>query len=174
MEFMFKHSVIKDVIFVRRKKFTDFRGNLVKEFEALPFNKYFSTDFKEEYVSISKKGVLRGLHFQREPKPQGKFVSVVNGSIFDVAVDLRPSSITYLKHVAYYLYGETADALWIPEGFAHGFLSLEDNTIVINRSSNEYDAELEGGLKWDDPKLAIQWPIKEPILSEKDKLWKYL
>ncbi len=174
MQFQFMQSDIKDVILIRRKKFSDFRGSLIKEFEVTPFKNYFSTDFKEEYVSISRKGVLRGLHYQLEPKPQGKFVSVIYGSILDVAVDLRPSSKTYLKHVSNRLNAESGDAVWVPEGFAHGFLALEDNTVVINRSSSEYDPNKEAGIRWDDPKLAIDWPIKDPILSEKDKLWKYL
>ncbi len=174
MQFEFIRSDIENVILVRRKRFADFRGCLIKEFEATPFEDYFSTKFREEYISVSKKGVLRGLHYQLEPKPQGKFVSIISGSIMDVAVDLRPSSKTYLRHVTNYLNNKSGDAVWVPEGFAHGFLALEDNTIVVNRSSNEYDPNLEAGLRWDDPMLKIEWPIKEPVLSEKDKQWKYL
>ncbi|MEM0135203.1 MAG: dTDP-4-dehydrorhamnose 3,5-epimerase [Thermoplasmatales archaeon] len=154
--------------------FTDESGSLVKEFENTPFSNYFSTNFKEEYISVSKKYVLRGLHYQRNPKPQGKFISVIMGSIFDVAVDVRDDSPNYLKYVSVVLKSETGDSLWIPAGFAHGFLALEDNTIILNRCTNEFDPLLEGGIKWNDPKIGIEWPITKPILSTKDESWALL
>ncbi|MEM0136303.1 MAG: dTDP-4-dehydrorhamnose 3,5-epimerase, partial [Thermoplasmatales archaeon] len=162
------------VILIRRKIFPDGRGSLIKEFEETPFSDYFSTNFKEEYISVSKKYVLRGLHYQRNPKPQGKFISVIMGSIFDVAVDLREDSPNYLKYVSAVLKSGSGDSLWIPEGFAHGFLALEDNTIILNRCTNEFDPSLEGGIKWNDPKIGIEWPITKPILSTKDDGWALL
>ena len=174
MQFCFSRTEIQEVVMIKRKIFSDLRGILIKEFEITPFANYFPTEFQEEYVSISKKNVLRGLHFQRDPKPQGKYLSVLSGKIFDVAVDLRVDSPTYLKHVANVLSSETSDAVWVPAGFAHGFLALEDNTVVFNRCTNEYNSFLEAGLRWDDPNLNIKWPIMNPILSEKDKSWEFV
>jgi dTDP-4-dehydrorhamnose 3,5-epimerase len=174
MEFTFSPLDLKDVILIKRKVFSDKRGSLIKEFEKTPFERQFSTSFKEEYVSVSRKSVLRGIHFQRDPKPQGKYVSVLRGSIFDVAVDIRRASETYLMYTTVYLDAENAEALWIPEGFAHGFVSLEDDTVVVNRCTNEYDQALEGGLLWNDKELGINWPVNEPLLSEKDLNWKPL
>ena len=124
--------------------------------------------------SISKKNVLRGLHLQREPKPQGKLISVVTGEIFDVAVDIRPQSLTYLKYVSKTLSTESNESVWIPPGFAHGFVALSEEVIVLNRCTNELDPSLERGIRWNDPLVNIQWPISEPILSDKDNNWPLL
>ena len=174
MPFEFFRIDNTDVINVRRKIFPDDRGQLVKEYENTPFKSFFSTNFLEEYVSFSKKNILRGLHYQKYPLPQGKFISVLNGSIFDVAVDLRTTSSYNMKYVSSILTAERGESVWIPEGFAHGFLALEDNTIVLNRCTNEFDPAMEGGIRWDDPKLNIKWPINNPILSEKDNNLPYL
>ncbi|MEM3191150.1 MAG: dTDP-4-dehydrorhamnose 3,5-epimerase [Candidatus Parvarchaeota archaeon] len=174
MQFEFTQLKDSGVILIRRKIFPDSRGSLIKEFEETPFSRFFSTVFKEEYVSISKKYVLRGLHYQKNPKPQGKFISVITGSIFDVAVDLRKDSPNYLKYVSAILKSDAGDSLWVPEGFAHGFLALEDDTIVLNRCTNEFDSGLEGGIRWNDPKIGVKWPVNNPILSEKDSTWNLL
>jgi dTDP-4-dehydrorhamnose 3,5-epimerase len=174
MEFEFKKGEIDGIVFIKRKYFPDNRGSLTKEYESTPFYETIKESFKEEYISVSKKYVLRGLHFQKSPKPQGKLISVIKGEIFDVAVDLREPSKDYLKHITKYMSAESRESIWIPPGFAHGFLSLSEESVVINRCTNEFDPSLEGGVRWDDPKLNIEWPIKAPVLSEKDKTWALL
>lgn len=174
MEFKFSRIKGTDVLLITRKIFPDERGNITKEYEETPFKEHFPANFKEEYVSFSKKNVLRGLHFQRNPFPQGKFISVISGSILDIVVDLREDSENYLKYVSCTLKPETGYAVWIPEGYAHGFLSLEDNTVILNRCTNEFNQLLEGGISWNDPKIGIEWPINNPILSDKDRKWPYL
>ena len=174
MEFEFKKGEIDGVVFIKRKYFPDNRGSLTKEYEVTPFYETVNESFKEEYISVSKKYVLRGLHFQKNPKAQGKLISVLKGEIFDVAVDLRESSKNYLKHVAKYLSAESRESIWIPPGFAHGFLNLSEDSIVINRCTNEFNSSLEGGVRWNDPVLNIKWPINTPLLSEKDRNWSLL
>ena len=126
-------------------------------------------DFKQDNHSKSPKNVLRGLHYQLEPYAQGKLVKVVTGRIFDVAVDIRKGSPTFGKGVSAELSEENKQILWIPPGFAHGFLSLEDNTNVLYKSTNEYNKESERGILWNDPEIGVKWPVSNPILSEKDK-----
>ena len=174
MEFEFKKGEIDEVVFIKRKYFPDNRGSLTKEYEVTPFYETVNESFKEEYISVSKKYVLRGLHFQKNPKAQGKLISVLKGEIFDVAVDLRETSKNYLKHVAKHLTAESRESIWIPPGFAHGFLSLSEDSIVINRCTNEFNSSLEGGVRWNDPVLNIKWPINTPLLSEKDRNWSLL
>ena len=101
-------------------------------------------------------------------------ISVLKGEIFDVAVDLRDQSKNYLKHVEKYLSAESRESIWIPPGFAHGFLNLSEDSIVINRCTNEFDPSLEGGVRWNDPMLNIKWPTNTPLLSEKDRNWPLL
>src|SRR5690554_2080678 len=121
---------------------------------------------------MSQKGVLRGLHFQNPPFQQGKLVRVVKGSVLDVAVDLRKNSPTYGQHFKVILSEENKLQMYIPEGFAHGFLTLEDQTIFSYKCTNVYHPESEGGLRWNDPDLNIDWGIDQPLLSEKDKVHK--
>ncbi|MCW6157979.1 MAG: dTDP-4-dehydrorhamnose 3,5-epimerase [Thermoplasmatales archaeon] len=174
MSFEFTPARISGVVFIKKKYFSDTRGALMKEYEITPFANVVSDPFKEEYISNSKKNVLRGLHFQREPKAQGKLISIIKGQIFDVAVDIRPLSPTYLRYVSKTLSAESNESIWIPPGFAHGFLSLSEESIVLNRCTNEFDPTLEGGIRWDDPLVNIHWPISEPILSDKDNNWPLL
>ena len=174
MEFEFKECEIDGIVVIKRKYFKDNRGSLTKEYEATPFYGTIKESFKEEYISVSKKGVLRGLHFQKSPKPQGKLISVIKGEIFDVAVDIREQSKHYLKHITKYMSAESRESIWIPPGFAHGFLSLSDEAIVLNRCTQEFDPSLEGGIRWNDPILNIKWPSKDPILSWKDNSWNFL
>jgi dTDP-4-dehydrorhamnose 3,5-epimerase len=174
MEYEFIHSSIPDVVYIRKKFFSDIRGTLIKEYETTPFSELIKVGFLEEYISISKRNVLRGLHYQKNPKPQGKLISVIDGEILDVAVDVREGSPHYLKYVSKRLNGESNESIWIPPGFAHGFLSLTENSVVLNRCTNEFDQSLEGGVRWDDPAINIQWPLSDPILSDKDSKWKFL
>ena len=127
--------------------------------------------FVQDNHSCSQKGVLRGLHFQREPYAQGKLVRVVQGKVWDVAVDIRPNSKTYGEWVGVELSAENKTMFWIPEGFAHGFLALEDNTQFLYKTTNYYNKESEGAIIWSDTTLKIDWPLNKVdkvILSDKD------
>ena len=126
-------------------------------------------EFVQDNQSMSQKGVVRGLHFQAPPYAQGKLVRVLQGSVMDVAVDLRKNSSTYGQHIKVILSAENKKMFYIPEGFAHGFVTLEDNTVFSYKCTNYYHPQSEGGVLWNDPDLAINWEVENPILSEKDK-----
>ena len=118
-----------------------------------------------------RKGTLRGLHFQNAPHAQGKLVRVLKGSIYDVAVDVRPGSATYGKWVGATLTAEAGEQLWVPRGFAHGYVTTADDTELFYKVDGDYAPQLEGGLIWNDPDLGIEWPLNgEPLLSDKDKI----
>ena len=171
MEFQFKKCRIPDVIIVKKKYFPDNRGSLIKEYELTPFLPMTGAPFFEEYISISAENVLRGLHYQKEPKAQGKLISVIKGEIFDVAVDIRKDSKTFLNYVVNIINSDSNESIWIPPGFAHGFLSLTEGSVVLNRCTTEIFLSLENGVLWNDPVIDIVWPTKNPILSEKDGKW---
>lgn len=127
--------------------------------------------FVQDNHSLSQKGVLRGLHYQKSPYAQGKLVRVVQGRAWDVAVDIRPNSETYGEWAGIELSAENKTMFWIPEGFAHGFIALEDNTQFLYKATNYYNKESEEAIVWNDPMLAIEWPLNqvgEVIVSEKD------
>lgn len=124
--------------------------------------------FPQENISYSKKGVIRGLHFQRPPYAQGKLVTVIRGKVLDVAVDLRPDSPTFGKVYTCLLDGEKHNQLMVPEGFAHGFAALEES-IFHYKCTNVYSRAHESGIVWNDPELNIQWPVEKPLISEKDR-----
>ena len=175
MPFEFKRLEIPDVILITPKAFGDERGFFMESYKESEFKANGITfDFKQDNHSKSSKNVLRGLHYQLEPYAQGKLVKVVTGRIFDVAVDIRKGSPTFGNWVSAELSEENKQMLWIPPGFAHGFLSLEDNTNVLYKSTNEYNKESEGGILWNDPEIGIKWPVDKPILSEKDKKYTLL
>lgn len=161
---------IAEVILFEPRAFEDERGLFFESFSQKAFEQAVGhpVTFVQDNHSISKKGVLRGLHFQRAPFAQGKLVRVVRGSAFDVAVDIRQGSPTYGKWVAETLTGKNRKQLWIPEGFAHGFMALEDETEFLYKTTNYYDKASEGGLRWDNPSLGIEWPSADPIVSDKD------
>ena len=125
-------------------------------------------EFVQDNVSISKKNVIRGLHFQSEPYSQGKLVSVLKGSIFDVAVDIRKNSDTFGKYIGVYLDDVNRKRLYVPVGFAHGFCTLSDENIVLYKNTKEYSQSHERGIIWNDSEIGIDWPCESPILSEKD------
>ena len=132
------------------------------------------TSFIEDFTSYSRRGVLRGLHFQRMPHMQDKLVRCTKGEIFDVAVDCNPASDTYGQHVFAYLRGDEQTSLYIPGTYAHGFCVLSDEAIVEYKLSDTYHPESVGGARFDDPFLNISWPISSPILSQQDTAWPLL
>lgn len=152
----------------------DNRGYFVKTYDEEEFKeKGLNLNFVQDDQSCSSKGVLRGLHFQKE-HPQGKLVRVVRGKVFDVGVDLRKNSKTYGKWIGMILSDENKRQLFLPKGFAHGLLALEDNSIFLYKVDEFYYPDDEGGLKYDDEDIGIEWPlgdIKKVIITDKDKSW---
>ena len=168
MPFKFERKSIPDVVVVEKRSFEDERGFFEETYKESPFKEFgINRIFLQDNHSFSKKGVLRGLHFQRFPQAQGKLVSVISGKIFDVAVDLRPESKHLGKWVYEYLSADNHKMLWIPEGFAHGFVAMEDSH-VIYKATNEFHQELDDGIIWNDTDLKIEWPLSKCIVSEKD------
>ena len=160
---------IEGLIIIEPQIFKDSRGAFFESWNAKKFKKLgISEDFVQDNQSVSSKGVLRGLHFQNPPYAQAKLVRVIEGSVLDVAVDLRKNSSTYGKHVSVILTEQNNKSFFIPKGFAHGFLSLEDNTVFNYKCSDYYNKESEGSLLWNDEDLKIDWQIDNPLVSEKD------
>lgn len=148
--------------------FPDARGSFFEAFRAERYAAHgIPAQFAQDSVSESRKGVLRGLHFQW-PHAQGKLVYVLAGDVFDVAVDVRSGSPTFGKWEGHRLSASNRAQLWIPEGFAHGFLALTDRAVFAYKCTAPYDPASEQAIRWDDEDLAIDWPIREPVLSPKD------
>lgn len=154
----------KDLSVFHSKSHADTRGY----FRELVLEKEVKTKLRFYVVSKSKKNVLRGLHFQKK-NPQGKFLSVLKGEIFDVALDCRPGSKTFGKHFKILLSEKNCKSIYIPPGFAHGFLGMKKENIVMYGCTQYRDAKSESGIIWNDPYLKIKWPKSKPILSAKDK-----
>ncbi|HET8793273.1 MAG TPA: dTDP-4-dehydrorhamnose 3,5-epimerase [Nitrososphaeraceae archaeon] len=170
MVFTFKKLKIPDVILIEPQLFSDKRGFFYESFKESNFLSWGITmRFVQENFSHSMKGVIRGLHFQKNPRAQVKLVTVIKGKIFDVAVDIRKNSPTFGKWVGEILSEENHRSIYIPEGFAHGFCVLSDSADVLYKTSNEYSPENERGIIWNDPTIGISWAIEKPIISEKDK-----
>lgn len=161
---------IDGLLLLRPRLFQDERGSFCETWNQAAFDEAVGEQvrFVQANESRSKAGVLRGLHFQRPPHAQGKLVRVVQGSVLDVAVDLRQGSPTFGQHYAAKLSGENRWQFYVPAGFAHGFLTLEDDTVFHYLCTAQYHPESEGGLRWDDPDLGIKWGVDEPELSAKD------
>lgn len=159
---------LKDCVVIEPKVFGDSRGFFL---EAWHEEKYQEAGIKGKFVqdnrSRSSRNVLRGLHFQRT-KPQGKLVSVIAGEVYDVAVDLRPDSETFGQYVGVILSGEKNNQLYVPPGFAHGFCVISEYADFHYKCTDFYDPKDEGGIIWNDPDIAIDWPVTSPLLSEKD------
>ena len=155
---------IKDLLIIKKETYKDKRGFL----RELYRENLLSKKFIFEILSSSSKDVIRGLHLQKK-NSQGKYVTVLNGKAFDVAVDLRKNSKTFGQYVSIILSGKQNVSFYIPEGFAHGFCALENNTIMHYKCTNYRDEKSELGLIWNDPKINIKWPIKKPIISKKDR-----
>jgi len=148
--------------------FGDARGFFFESFNTEKLGPHgLHPKFVQGNVSSSSRGVLRGLHYQW-PNPQGKYVSVVEGEVWDVAVDIRRGSPTFGKWTAVVLSAENKRHFWIPEGFAHGFVTLSERAVFTYLCTATYDAKADAGVRWDDPALAIDWPVSAPLLSDKD------
>ncbi len=161
---------IPDLFIIQPAVYADERGYFYESYNKTVFEKCgIHADFIQDNQSLSQKGVLRGLHFQNPPFAQGKLVRTIKGAIYDVAVDIRKNSPTYGKYFGFELNETNKTMLWIPPGFAHGFLTLENNTIFSYKCTNVYNKAAEDSLLWNDPTLAIDWKVNNPILSEKDK-----
>ena len=161
---------LQDAKIIIPKVFEDERGYFFESFNLENFqNQLGAYTFVQDNQSLSQKGVLRGLHFQNPPFAQGKLVRVLAGSVLDVIVDIRKSSPTYGEHFSYTLCATQKHALWVPPGFAHGFLTLEDHTVFFYKVTNYYHKASEGCIAYNDKDLGIDWGIEEPILSDKDK-----
>jgi dTDP-4-dehydrorhamnose 3,5-epimerase len=163
-----KKLSIPEVILIEPKIFSDKRGFFFENFKEDDFLSNGITKMIQDNISHSTQGVIRGLHYQKNPKAQAKLVSVITGKIFDVAVDIRKKSPTFGKWVGEILSDQNHRSLYIPDGFAHGFSVLSEEANVLYKVSNEYSIENEGGIKWNDPTIGVQWSIKQPIISEKD------
>ena len=165
------NTKIKDLKIIEPAVFADDRGYF---FESYSYQKLkdlgIDKIFVQDNESKSQKGVLRGLHFQNPPFAQAKLVRVVKGAVLDVAVDIRKNSPTYGQHVSVELSEQSKRLFYIPEGFAHGFLTLEDDTIFSYKCSQFYNKASEGSLRWNDETLAINWNCENPLLSDKDKI----
>lgn len=169
MPFDFKKLDIQEVFLIKPNSFEDQRGFFMETFKESDFIKNgIDTKFMQDNFSHSVRGVIRGLHYQTNPKAQAKLVSVITGKIFDVAVDIRKGSPTYGKWVGEILSQENHKMLYIPEGFAHGFCVLSEQADVLYKVNQEYSPENEKGILWNDDEIKIKWPINNPILSQKD------
>ena len=171
MVFTFKKLQISEVILVTSQSFIDQRGFFLESFKDSEFSTNgINTKFVQDNFSHSTHGVLRGLHYQKNPKAQAKFVTALRGKIFDVAVDIRKNSPTFGQWVGEILSDENHKSLYIPEGFAHGFSVLSEEADVFYKVNNEYSPENERGVLWNDPQINIKWPIDTPILHDKDSV----
>ncbi len=167
----FERTSIEDVILIKPTLFGDDRGYFFESFHQQKFNEFVGKqiNFAQDNESKSSKNVLRGLHFQAPPFAQGKLVRVIQGSVLDVALDIRKSSKTYGQFVSFVLSADNKMQAFIPEGFAHGFLTLEDQTIFQYKCTNYYHPQSEGSILWNDSALSIPWNVEQPILSPKDE-----
>ncbi|TNE78631.1 MAG: dTDP-4-dehydrorhamnose 3,5-epimerase [Bacteroidetes bacterium] len=166
-----KHIPIDGPLVIQPKVFFDERGYFFESFNQAKFTEAGVQEvFVQDNQSMSQKGAVRGLHFQAPPHAQGKLVRVIQGAVYDVIVDIRKNSPTYGQHFGIELSASNFTTFWIPAGFAHGFSTLEDNTIFQYKCTDLYHKESEGGILWNDPDLNIDWKVANPILSEKDQL----
>ena len=170
-----KGNILEGVCIIKPTVYQDNRGFFYESWNQKLFNKAIGKEVKflQDNHSSSNVGVLRGLHYQIEPKSQGKLVRCVSGSVFDVAVDIRKSSPTFGEWTSIVLDKENKIMIWIPVGFAHGFLAIEENSEVLYKASKLWSNECERSIRWNDPTINIKWPLEiinndEPNLSEKD------
>jgi len=169
MPFTFEQTPIDGLLIVRPRIFPDDRGFFMESYKASEFAAAGIHEvFVQDNHSRSGRGVLRGLHFQRAPHAQAKLVRVTSGLVWDVAVDLRAGSATYGRWFGLELSAENHTMLFLPRGFAHGFVTLSDVAELLYKCGTEYHKESDGGVRWNDPDLAITWPLDDVLLSDKD------
>lgn len=161
---------IEGLFIIEPKLFVDNRGHFFETFRSDVFKKNtgFQNEFIQDNESFSRRNVLRGLHFQNPPFAQAKLVRVIQGEVLDVAVDIRKDSPTFGQHQKVILSSENKRMFFIPEGFAHGFITLSESAIFSYKCSNLYNASAEGGIRWNDSFLNIDWTVNNPIISNKD------
>lgn len=165
------HTPFEGLKVIQPKVWGDARGHFFESYSEAAFKAAgLPTDFVQDNQSLSASGILRGLHFQAPPFAQGKLVRVIMGAVLDVVVDIRKGSATYGEHFKIELSADNNKMLWVPPGFAHGFLTLQDDTIFVYKVTGLYNKESEGGLLWNDPQLGIDWGVADPLLSDKDKV----
>lgn len=171
----FEKLSIPGLVLIQGRKFADDRGYFKELFKQSEYGALGDYEFVQDNFSVSKKGAVRGLHYQMPPYAQGKLIQVLKGSVYDVAVDIRKSSPTFGKWIGVELSAENDKMFFIPPGFAHGFVALEDDTYFLYKCTAEYDKASEAGIRYDDPELAIDWPLQEGlVVSEKDLELPYL
>lgn len=174
MPFSFEPLILEGLILIKPKVFADERGYFMELFKRSSMELGgIKADFVQDNLSHSQKGTVRGLHYQKKPMLQGKLVTCLRGTVYDVAVDIRVGSPNFGKWVSVELSEENHHLFWIPEGFAHGFMVLSEEALVLYKvSGSEYSVEHDAGIRWDDPDLNIDWPMKDIsqlIISEKDE-----
>lgn len=170
MPFDFTPLEIPDVVLVRAIRRGDGRGFFAETYRKSSFERGgIHHPFVQDNFARSGPGVVRGLHYQLPPHPQGKLVQVVRGAVLDVVVDLRRASASYGRWLARELSAERSELLWVPPGFAHGYAVLGDGADLVYRSTAEYRPELDRGIRWDDPDLGVEWPYADPVLSDRDR-----
>lgn len=169
MPFTFTKLKPDGLVLVEPRAFPDNRGFFMESYRESEFAAGgVPHRFVQDNHSLSRKNVIRGLHFQKEPRTQGKLVRVVTGAVWDVVVDLRRGSPTERRWTAIELSADNRRMLYIPGGFAHGFAALTDDVHLLYKCTEEYDASLDAGIRWNDPAIGISWPVSDPIVSEKD------
>lgn len=168
MPFTFSPTPLEGVIRIESKLFADKRGYFLESFKESNFTEAgVVAHFLQDNHSFSRAGVIRGLHYQKSPKEQGKLVSVISGEIFDVALDIRLQSKTFGKWYGLILSESDKNMLWIPPGFAHGFQALKDSHVYY-KATREFSKENDSGIRWNDPDIGIEWPCDDYTVSEKD------
>ena len=166
-----KTTTIEGLLIIEPQVFNDPRGYFYESYSKEKLSKAgVNLEFVQDNQSLSQKGIIRGMHFQAPPFEQGKLVRVIQGAVNDVVIDIRKNSSTYGQYYSIILTAENKKMFYIPPGFAHGFETLEDNTIFLYKCTNIYNKESEGGVLWNDNEININWENKNPIISEKDAI----
>jgi len=169
MPFSFQPTTLPGVIAVKSRIFEDERGFFLESYRRDDFVAAgITASFVQDNLSFSTRGVLRGIHFQYAPHAQGKLVRTIDGKVWDLAVDLRPDSSTFRKWIGVELDSAEGDMLYIPAGYGHAFVVLSESAHFFYKCSAAYTPQGDGGVRWDDPDLAIEWPIENPVVSGKD------
>ena len=172
MALTFTPAALSGVVLIEPKIFSDERGFLMETYKKSEFAAAgLEVEFVQENHSRSIRGTLRGLHLQRPPRAQAKLVRVIDGTVFEVVADVRRGSPTFRQWVGFTLSADNRRSLFIPVGYAHGFCLVSDEAQVVYKTTEEYAPALEWGVRWDDPMLAITWPVSAPLLSRRDTEW---